>query len=256
MTASTVIDAVRNRLGDARKERWDDATLLLYLSLCQSDICTVTHFYRKRVNLTLEADKYVYELPTDCVAVKRFEYRDKLLPVETRNNEDKGKAKYPCVLKDNLQYNEMEFKIGEDYSDLANALTNVYGVTVIAPELQDTYGVVSTVEGVFTQPEEQPIDDVLLYYVAIPPLMELDYTDPDNPILPTEELILPDRWLMAFLHFVSGMALQDDNDANNIQRGELEGTKYLRVLKQIHKLSAKDFTSNIHTKLTTSYRNT
>jgi hypothetical protein len=63
-------------------------------------------------------------------------------------------------------------------------------------------------------------------------------------------------WLQAFLHYVSGMALQDDNDANNIQRGELEGQKYLRILEQLHKVSAKDFTSNMRTKLTTSYRRT
>jgi len=31
MTAETVITAVRNRLGDSQLERWDNATLLLYV---------------------------------------------------------------------------------------------------------------------------------------------------------------------------------------------------------------------------------
>ncbi len=257
MTASTVINAVRARLGDSIMERWDDATLLLYVSLCQNDICMYTHFYRQEVHITLLADQYIYDLPTDCLAVNRLEYLNQLLPIETRNNIDSGDVTYPLVLKDNLPYNQLEFRIGESYETLAQALVNVYGVLVIGDgcELANPHGVLTTVDcDPLTVPPEQALDDVLVYYSAIPPLLEMDITDPENPVLPTDELILPDIWMAAFIHYVSGMALQDDNDANNIQRGELEGGKYLRMLAHIQKTSAKDFTSNVRTKLTTNMR--
>ncbi|RLA60366.1 MAG: hypothetical protein DRQ78_09560 [Epsilonproteobacteria bacterium] len=262
MIPATIINAVRARLGDSRKERWNDATLLLYTSLCQNDICMFTHFHRKDTHITLEADKYIYDLPSDCLAVNRLEYNDQLLPIETRNNIDSHDVTYPLVLKDNLAYNLLEFKIGETYDSLATALVNVYGVVVASDtdavdvdcgELDNVHGVLVDID-CSASSTPQPLDDVLVYYSAVPPLLVMDLTDIENPALPTEELIVPDIWFQAFLHYVCGMALQDDNDANNIQRGELEGTKYLRMLTHIQKTSSKDFTSNVRTKLTTNMR--
>ncbi len=245
-----VIKSTRARLGDDLQHRWDDETLLLYISLCQNDICMFTHFYRKTHHITLHQDQYIYTLPTDCLAVNRLEYRDQLLPIETRNNIDSGDVTYPLVLKDNLPFNQLEIKIGETYDDLYTALTNVYGVVSASDEdceLENVYGVVTDAEETLGTPPSQPLDDILVYYTAIPPLLRIDYDL-------NEDLILPDIWFQAFLHYVTGMALQDDNDANNIQRGEMEGAKYLRILAHIHKTSAKDFTSNVRTKLTTNLR--
>jgi len=263
MTAETVITAVRSRLGDSIRERWSNETLLLYVSLCQNDICMFTHFYRSQVSIQLVEDEYIYDLPTDCLAVNRLEYLNQLLPIETRNNIDNHSVTYPLVLKDNLPFNQLEFRIGEVYDNLATALNNVYGVVVASDtdadevpcELEDVHGVVVDVEeDVIGVPPAQPLDEVLVYYTAVPPLLVMDITDPENPVLPIEELILPDIWFQAFLHYVCGLALQDDNDANNITRGDNELAKYTRVLAHIQKTSAKDFTSNVRTKLTTNMR--
>jgi len=258
MTATDIITAVRDRLGDIKKERWKDSTLLLYVSLCQNDICMFTNFYRKSDTIQLVADQYIYPLPTDCLNVHRLEYLDQLLPVETRNNIDSNNATFPCVLFDNLSFNSMEFILGDTYETLTEALVSVYGVVSTsdsdavdteACELVDTFGVVSDIDCDLTNAPAQPLDEVLVYYTATPAQLVMN-----GEVLPTTELILPNIWFQAFLHFVCGMALQDDNDANNIQRGELEATKYLRVLGHIQKTSAKDFTGNIRTKLTTNVR--
>jgi len=256
MTAETVITAVRSRLGDSIRERWSNETLLLYVSLCQNDICMFTHFYRSQVSIQLVGDEYIYDLPTDCLAVNRLEYLNQLLPIETRNNIDNHSVVYPLVLKDNLPFNQLEFRIGEAYENLATALINVYGVVVASDdcELEDIHGVVTDVEADIGVPPAQPLDEVLVYYTAVPPLLAMDITDPEKPVLPIEELILPDIWFQAFLHYVCGLALQDDNDANNITRGDNELAKYTRVLAHIQKTSAKDFTSNVRTKLTTNMR--
>ncbi len=258
MTASQVIAAVRTRLGDSKQERWDTATLTLYVSLCQSDICMHSSFYRRTSEIQLESDTYVYALPSDFLALSRLEYGGVLFPLESRNTIDDGTALFPCALKDNLNLGFIEIKIGEGYVTLEKALIDTFGVVTdqstdaidtSSCELEEIYGVVSDVEIHTGTPEPTPpLDQLRLYYVAMPPTVGIEYVE--------EELLLPDIWFTAFMHFVTGMALQDDNDANNIQRGQLEDAKYARILANIMSAANKDFTTNVKTKLATSYRRT
>lgn len=256
MIPATIISAVRERLGDTKNERWDTATLMLYVSLCQNDICMFTQMYRRQSTIQLLDNQYIYELPTDFMVLSRLEYRDKVFPVETRADIDRGEVVFPLALKDNLLYNELEIQIGEGYDDLRTALVNVYGVVVASDtddiavdcELEDIHGVVVDAEPDSTEPPIQPLDQLLVYYVAVPPILNVGDV--------TKTLEVPDIWFQAFLHYVCGMALQDDNDANNIQRGELEAQKYTRLLQHIHATSMKDFTGNEGKRLTTTYRRT
>lgn len=249
MTPNTVITAVRERLGDVDLERWDDATLILYVSMCQSDICMNADIYKREYNIELKDDTLRYQLPTDFLALNRLEYQDEMMPVESRNTIDAGDATFPCALKDNLIYNEIEIRLGEQFTDLRQALTNVYGVAVLGTdqhELDNIHGVVATVDSDGGVIPPQPLNDLKVFYTAVPPI----YSSSDM----TRKLEIPDIWFGAFLHYVCSMALQDDNDANNIQRGELEAGKYSRLLANIMKTMAKDSTSNIATKLTTKMR--
>lgn len=249
MTASDVIKAVRHRLGDVKQERWADSTLALYVSLCQQDICIFTNYYKKIGSLELVEDQLIYKLPDDTLHVDRLEYMGKLLPIESRAQIDADEAQYPCALKDNLQYNEIEFVLGPRYAGytLSSALAEAYGVSIVSDsdaadtsecELEDTYGLVVEV----TLDELKEVEDpthVTVYYSAVPAPFSESQT----------ELVLPDIWFIAFLHYVTGMALQDDNDANNIQRGDFELKKYDRQLAKIFKTVAKDHTSNMTSKL-------
>lgn len=243
MTPYTVINAVRERLGDIDKDRWDDATLMLYVSMCQSDICMHTALYKREHIIELVEDQLRYPLPTDFLALNRIEYNGQNMPIESRNTIDSGDAVFPCALKDNLIFSEIEIVLGNNYDLLHTALVNVYGVVANSQDLNNVHGVVATVE---TTADEPIFLGLELYYTAIPPI----YHETDME----RDLIVPDVWFGAFLHYVCGMALQDDNDASNIQRGELEATKYVRLLANIMKVMAKDSTSNINTKLTTRVR--
>ena len=257
MIPGTIIAAVRDRLGDSKKERWEDEALLLYVSLCQNDICMFTHMYRKEAHITLEADKFIYDLPTDFMALTRLEYRDKLFPIETRANMDRGETSFPCAIKDNLAYNELEIAVGDGYDSLAEALGNVFGVVTdsdtdavtIGCELDNVHGVVTDAEpDNLGTPPVQPLDDILVYYIAVPAILSLGGIE--------DQLVVPDIWFQAFLHYVTGMALQDDNDANNVARGELEAQKYTRLLEHLHAVSMNDFTTNAGSRLATAYRRT
>ncbi len=252
MIVNDVISAVRRRLGDVRKERWTDEQLILYTSLCQNDICIFTNFHRREGAIFLVDGKLKYSLPTDCIRVERLEYGGEFFPIESRNTIDDGTALLPCALKDNLAYNEIEIVLGDSYDTLHSALVSTYGVLVDSNtdaidtsdcELMDDYGVLVDVDD--TQaPSPDPLGYLKVYYSAVPALVE-ELTD---------ELVLPDMWISAFIHYVCGAALQDDNDANNIQRGEMELQKYNRMLTQLFKTSAKDFTTNYKSKLTTKVR--
>lgn len=250
MTVETVVNAVRQRLGDIKKERWYDTTLALYTSLCQQDICIFTNYYKKEANLELTENQYIYQLPKDTLRVMRLEYQGQYFPIESRMQIDAGQAEFPCALKDNLKYNEIEIVLGQDYQGMTlfDALEEKYGVVTNIDsdgvdmsncELEDAYGVVSDIsdDGSGTDPVSDKY--IKVYYSAVP---EPTYAMND-------ELVLPDIWFSAFLHYVTGTALQDDNDASNVERGEMELKKYQRQLAEIYKLTAKDHTSNVTSKL-------
>ena len=257
MTASQVIAAVRSRLGDSKRERWSQETLTLYVSLCQSDICMHSNYYRRVSEIQLESEKYIYQLPSDFIALSRLEYQGTLFPVESRNTIDDHSAVFPCALKDNLNLGELEIVLGNDYTTLSSALADVYGVVTDSDtdavdtsdcELADIYGVVVDIAMDDGVPSELEPGIIKVFYIAMPPTVGIEYVE--------EELLLPDIWFTAFMHFVTGMALQDDNDANNIQRGQMEDAKYARILANIMSAANKDFTTNVKTKLATSYRRT
>jgi hypothetical protein len=67
-------------------------------------------------------------------------------------------------------------------------------------------------------------------------------------------LILPQVWEAAMLRYVVGTALQDDNDANNISRGETELQKYTAEVMKARELGSKDFSSGSNDKMFTRHR--
>jgi hypothetical protein len=234
MTAEDIILAVRQRLGDEKEQRWTTQQLLLYTTLCQNDICLHTSFYRRKAAIALVEGQLEYDLPTDCIAVTRLEYEGKFLPIESRNEIDKGSVTF-CAVKDNLEFNKLELYIGDSKS-LYDSLNDIYGILADSDEcvgdVGSEYGVVVA------------ISPLMVYYIAVPP--KLETTD--------QTLVIPDYYFAAFVHYVTGTALQDDNDAGNVERGELELAKYNRLLSNIYKKAGKDFTTNVHTKLDTVYR--
>ena len=67
-------------------------------------------------------------------------------------------------------------------------------------------------------------------------------------------LVVPDVWEEAMMKYIVGTALQDDNDANNIQRGEMELQKYVAEALKARELSSKDFSGGAKDKYRTGYR--
>jgi len=90
-----------------------------------------------------------------------------------------------------------------------------------------------------------PISNTLkVYYEAVPTDLYDDST----------MLVIPNMWEEAMLRYLVGTALQDDNDANNIQRGELELQKYTSEVLKARELASKDFSGGTKEKYHTRFR--
>ncbi len=83
-----------------------------------------------------------------------------------------------------------------------------------------------------------------VYYEAVPPII--------NWV--TGTLFIEDLWLSAMVHYVVGMARQDDNDEGNYQIGEVELKKYEAEVAKAKKISAKSFNSQVGVVRETIYR--
>jgi len=124
--------------------------------------------------------------------------------------------------------------IGAEYSSVGGKYGFVTGVE--GHTISGYYGLTANVSA------EQ--DTIKVYYVAIP--RKLKFMN--------ATLVIPEVWEDLLLKYVVGTALQDDNDANNIQRGELEIAKYTQKLRTLSGLSAEDYSAMSSDKYETSYR--
>ena len=117
-------------------------------------------------------------------------------------------------------------------------VTNKYGfiTDVKGSEVSGFFGVTANISAIK--------DAIKVYYTAIPRKLRFI-----NAVL-----VIPEVWEELLLRYVVGTALQDDNDANNIQRGELELQKYQLKLNKIKSLSAEDYSAMASNKYETTYR--
>jgi len=327
MLAQDIISIARERLGDQRKQRWTDERLLNIVSQGQMDICEQTGYYRLENVIPLIDGTTRYKLPPNCLTVRRVEFKDDAIPLNTRNDRDGNyprisSADFVAVKSNlNLSYIDLYPEIPEldDHADFRKGastdvdfvLSPLFGVITLSNEPSITvdpdFGVVSDVnldydslepsdkfgelidtsdslvETDFPNGEFGVTTDIAssgngsnnpLGFILSGNKVEIsgkygltvDITDKNNSIrvfytaMPDKlthlgnKLILPELWEALIVRYVIGTALQDDNDANNIQRGELELTKYQKAVDDLADKSAKDFSSNANDKYETQYR--
>jgi len=123
---------------------------------------------------------------------------------------------------------DVGFKAGDEHYGFFDHMNNIYS--------QGVYGL--TTDVLF------PEYYITVFYVALPPIVEF-YNG---------ALVLDDVWEKALIHYVVGMARQDDNDEGNYKLGEAEINKYDKEVAKAKKISAKSFTSQISGVRETTYR--
>jgi len=122
---------------------------------------------------------------------------------------------------------DIGFKADKEHFGFFDHMNNIYS--------HGTYGI--TTDVLF------PEYYVTVFYVAIPPITEFF----------EGSLILDDLWEKALVHYVVGMARQDDNDEGNYKIGEAEMAKYDKEVAKAQKISAKSYTSQIKGVRETNY---
>jgi len=122
---------------------------------------------------------------------------------------------------------DIGFKAGDEHYGFFDHMNNLYS--------HGTYGI--TTDILF------PEYYVTVFYVAMPPITEFL----------EGALVLDDIWEKALIHYVVGMARQDDNDEGNYKIGEAEMAKYDKEVAKAQKISAKSYTSQIKGVRETNY---
>ena len=119
-----------------------------------------------------------------------------------------------------------------------SSVTNKFGfiTSVKGHDVSGFYGITANVSALK--------DTIKVYYIAVPSKLKFM-----NAVL-----VLPTMWEDLLMKYVIGTALQDDNDANNIQRGELELDKYAKKLATIKNLSSEDYSAMASDKYETQFR--
>ena len=88
-----------------------------------------------------------------------------------------------------------------------------------------------------------PGEYLTVYYNAVPDTIRTKYTS----------LVLDNTWEMAMIHYVTGMARQDDNDEGNYKIGEAELTKYENLVERARRDSARSFSTQVDMSRSTIY---
>lgn len=83
-----IIVNARRTLADPQKQRWSDKTLLCYLNEGLVDFCSRTRILRKKATITLTSHEALFDLPKDCWQVLRVSYKNRVLPIVTREELD------------------------------------------------------------------------------------------------------------------------------------------------------------------------
>jgi hypothetical protein len=103
-------------------------------------------------------------------------------------------------------------------------------------------GTLSSAFGIIT--DVAYIDEVIKVYYEAAPMQELQLTS---------ELVIPEIWTDSIIDYVTGYALQDDNDASNVARGEQMISKFTQKALKAREIASKQYASS-KTQLKTTFR--
>lgn len=244
---STVIDNARAILADPNKTRWSDTRLLSLYNQCLIDIVIQTNLLNGKAFVEIESNINTYRLPDEVLQINRVQYLDKKISIISHDQMDQKDALWETRVGTELEY---------AVTNLLNA-----GTFKIYPRITDTtmdyidsnspYGIiidVTTFDDIYNIPGIENLNDIpkymIIYYSKIPNIVALDTIDTD--------LQFSKAWDNALIHYIVGMSLRDDGDAQNRAFGNEEITIYGSTITNIMNRVSTNFTMDIES--TVSYR--
>lgn len=247
---SRVLDTLNNAraiLADTSKTRWTDNRLIDLYNQALVDIVLQTNLLSGKAFVEVESNINTYRLPDEVLQITRIQYLDTKLPILSHDEMDKKDALWETRVGTTVQY----------------AVTNLLnsGVFKIYPRITDTtmdyidsnspYGIivdVTTFDDIYNIPGIEDINNIpkylIVYYSKIPDFVTTSTID--------TSLQFSKAWDTAIIHYIAGMALRDDGDAQNRAFGTEELTLYTSNVNIIMNRTARNFTMDLET--TVNYR--
>ena len=241
---SSIVERVRDSLGDENATRFTDARLLRILDEAQKVLCLETYILTNHINYNFILNSDTYTLPDDCIVVLRAEQAGKQIPQSTHEELDKlspdwssQEAEVPTnIVFDKSNYNNFSLYpipttssqddfilvtsgvVGAlDYSGAYGVLSFVTGSDVVYNIPEDQFGVVTSITyddggalsvssdfGFVTTFDERAVD-LKITYAKEPETIDSIYND----------LEVHSIWDTAIKNYVLAIAFRDDRDMQN-----------------------------------------
>lgn len=235
MYAKDVLKKVRYNLSDTASDRWTDARLLSLLNDGIKNIAITTTLFVETIFYVVTDLVVDIDLSDSALKILRAEYNDKTLPFytfdEMDNNKDNITSGSKVWQQDTgdevlaLVYDKQKNSLLKQYPIVSNAqndnivYSGDYGIITyisysdIAPVVTDLYGDLGDIP-----------DDALIkfYYVRKHVLID-DIND---------TLYIDDLVEQPLIHYITGMALRDNQDTQNRNMAKEELQMYDTLIEQ------------------------
>ena len=244
-----VILRIRDTVGDAGGDRWNDDRLIRSINDAQMAICERANILRKKIAIAINGGVSTYNLPSDSLLVTRIAFEGVNIPFKSHEEMDAFSSTWEEDTGDTpiyIVYDKLNRGVIRLYPtptiDIPTDTTSVpdYGLITITSStgitVADDFGVLSTIFDIK--------DDLVAYYTK-------------KPIVVTavsEDLELNEVWHRAIKYYVCGNLLRDDKDTQNRAMGNEELQLYVGELMEAMENSSRDFTQN--TQYQSDYRRT
>lgn len=246
-----ILNTARETLGDVRKTRYSDATLISFLNIGIKDFAKATKSYKKSIYMPLHSDVSTYDFRPYCYEIMRVEYNNRKVDSVTTEVLDSINVDWRLETG-----NEVQSII---YDKLPRGVLAIYPRLESVPSAvtyTSDYGIVTDINvamvEIFEIPTMEEIETNISNYLRViaickPEDIALDTTDIDL------NTILDSSHDLAMVYFISGWCLRNDNDAGNRAFGQEQTNLYNQYLHTNR--VEESFSSNIAVVRTTPYNN-
>ncbi len=240
MKAKDILETVRYRLADTRKDRWTDKRLLALLSNGLKDIAKNTTLFVETVFVILQDNVVDIDLTDRAVKIIRVEYLDQVLPFITFDEMDKKDPEWQLAEGDEIEYIV--------YDKQARGCVKIY--PIVTNQINDNivynsnYGVVTSISYGDIQPY---MSNVYGDISGIPDtgILKVYYIRKHDTITDIEqELEIDELCEDPLNHYIVGHALRDNQDTQNRAIGNEELNLYKSLVEEFSIEKAYNFVRN------------
>ncbi len=239
MLVSELFTDVRHKLSDSAKKRWADDRLIALLNAGLLDLALNTRLFVEKGFSEIVDQVTEVDLSDIAVILTRVQYKERVLPIRTVEDIDRFKLSW--------QLDEGEEPEAIVINKQNRAVFTIYPIInnaeVPSVEFTSPFGVITGL----SYSEIQLILATNFGQIAsIPdPKFLVIYFSKKQPVVTTigEELEIDEFGKTSLIHFITGQALMDNNDDQQLGKAQVELDRYYALLQTLNEKKTTDFAS-------------